>query len=127
MLLIGSAPVLFRPGSLTSSWEAGLPTVTVAAVQGDVPGAGNDLVAVPEQVTENHVPATVELARLVESGAVPQPDFVLWAENSIAVDPLLDAQANPGISRAVAATIGVPVPVARSSTGLVRTPCSTRG
>ncbi len=107
-LLVGSAPVLFRPDSLTSSWEADLPTVTVAAVQGDVPGAGNDLVAVHEQVTENHVQATVDLAQRVESGAVPQPDIVLWPENSTAVDPFRDAQTNSGISRAVAA-IGVPV------------------
>ena len=107
-LLVGSAPVLVRPESLTSSWEAGLPTVTVAAVQGDVPGAGNDLVAVHEQVTENHVQATVDLAERVESGAVPRPDFVLWPENSTAVDPFADEQTNAGISRAVAA-VGVPV------------------
>lgn len=107
-LLVGSAPVLFRPESLTSSWEADRPTVTVAAVQGDVPGAGNDLVAVHEQVTENHVRATVDLAQQVRSGAVPQPDFVVWPENSTAVDPFRDEQTNSGISRAVAA-IGVPV------------------
>lgn len=107
-LLVGSAPVVFRPESLAPSWEAGLPTATVAAVQGDVPGVGNDLVAVHEQVTENHVQATVDLARRVRSGAVPQPDFVLWPENSTAVDPFRDEQTNSGISRAVAA-IGVPV------------------
>jgi apolipoprotein N-acyltransferase len=107
-VLVGSAPVVFRPESLTASWEEGLPAVTVAAVQGDVPGAGNDLVAVHEQVTENHVHATVDLAERVQSGAVPQPDFVLWPENSTAVDPFRDEQTNSGISRAVAA-IGVPV------------------
>ncbi|WP_299929571.1 apolipoprotein N-acyltransferase [uncultured Nocardioides sp.] len=107
-LLVGSVPVVFTPESLTLSWEAGLPTVTVAAVQGDVPGAGNDLVAVHEQVTENHVQATVDLAQQVQSGAVPQPDFVLWPENSTAVDPLRDEQTNSVISRAAAA-IGVPV------------------
>lgn len=107
-LLVGSAPVLVRPESLTSSWETGLPTVTVAAVQGDVPGAGNDLVAVHEQVTENHIQATLGLAERVESGAVPQPDFVLWPENSTAVDPFADEQTNSGISRAVEA-VGAPV------------------
>ncbi|ANH40515.1 Apolipoprotein N-acyltransferase [Nocardioides dokdonensis FR1436] len=107
-LLVGSLPVLFRPESLTSSWEADRPTVTVATVQGDVPGAGNDLVAVHEQVTENHVRATVDLAQRVRSGAVPRPDFVLWPENSTAVDPFRDAQTNAGITRAVTA-IGVPV------------------
>jgi len=107
-LVVGSAPVLFRPESLTSSWEADRPTATVAAVQGDVPGAGNDLVAVHRQVTENHVQATVDLAGQVESGDVPQPDFVLWPENSTAVDPFRDEETNSGISRAVTA-IGVPV------------------
>ena len=107
-LLVAVVPVLFSPESLTSSWEAGRPVVTVAAVQGDVPGAGNDLVAVHEQVTANHVRATVDLARRVEDGAVQQPDFVLWPENSTAVDPFTDEQTNAGISRAVAA-IGVPV------------------
>jgi len=107
-LLVGSLPVLFRPESLTSSWEADRPTVTVATVQGDVPGAGNDLVAFHEEVTENHVRATVDLAQRVRSGAVPRPDFVLWPENSTAVDPFRDAQTNAGITRAVTA-IGVPV------------------
>ena len=107
-LLVGSLPVLFRPESLTSSWEADRPTVTVATVQGDVPGAGNDLVAFHEEVTENHVRATVDLAQRVRSGAVPRPDFVLWPENSTAVDPFLDFSTNQGIERAVEA-IGVPV------------------
>ena len=107
-LLVASAPMVFRPQSLTSSWELDLPNVTVAAVQGDVPGAGNDLVAVSEQVTENHVRATVDLARRVQSGAVRQPDFVLWPENSTAVDPFRDEQTNSQISQAAAA-IGVPV------------------
>lgn len=107
-LVVGSAPVLFRPESLTSSWEADRPTVTVAAVQGDVPGAGNDLVAVHRQVTENHVQATIDLAQQVRSGDVPQPDFVLWPENSTAVDPFRDEETNSGISRAVTA-IGAPV------------------
>jgi apolipoprotein N-acyltransferase len=109
-LLVGSAPVLVRPESLTSSWEAGLQTVTVAAVQGDVPGAGNDLVAVHEQVTENHVQATVDLARWATKGLYPQPDFVLWPENSTAVDPFANDEADAGISRAVEA-VGVPVVV----------------
>ncbi|WP_299932504.1 apolipoprotein N-acyltransferase [uncultured Nocardioides sp.] len=107
-LLVGAVPALFRPESLTSSWETGRPTVTVAAVQGDVPGAGNDLVAVHEQVTANHVQATLDLARRVEAGAAPQPDFVLWPENSTAVDPFRDEETNAGISRAVAA-IDVPL------------------
>lgn len=107
-LVVGAVPFLSMPASLSSSWEAGRPTVTVAAVQGDVPGSGNDLVAVHEQVTSNHVRATVDLAQRVEDGAVQQPDFVLWPENSTAVDPFTDEQTNAAISRAVAA-VDVPV------------------
>ncbi|WP_110241449.1 apolipoprotein N-acyltransferase [Nocardioides gilvus] len=83
-------------------------SATVAAVQGDVPGSGDDLVAVHREVTRNHVEATVALAADVRSGAAPALDFVLWPENSTAVDPFRDTQVNTGIERAVTA-IGVPV------------------
>ncbi|MDN4175702.1 apolipoprotein N-acyltransferase [Nocardioides sp. SOB77] len=108
LLLMGAFPYLIRPESLTPSWEAGLPTATIAAVQGDVPGAGNDVVAVHRQVTENHVRATEELAARIESGRMARPDFVLWPENSTAVDPFRDESIRESISRAVTA-IGVPV------------------
>jgi apolipoprotein N-acyltransferase len=108
LLLMGAFPYLVRPESLTPSWEAGLPTATIAAVQGDVPGAGNDVVAVHRQVTENHVRATEELAARVESSNLVRPDLVLWPENSTAVDPFRNERIRESISRAVAA-IGVPV------------------
>lgn len=100
-------------------------SVTVAAVQGNVPGTGNDLVAVHREVTRNHVEATVALADRVASGGqgsaapagVAQPDFVLWPENSTAVDPVRDAEVNAGIREAVAA-IGVPVLVGGIVDGL---------
>lgn len=85
-------------------------TARVAAVQGDVPGPGNDILFDFRQVTENHVQATVDLAAEVEQGTAPRPDFVLWPENSTAVDPFVDGSTNAGIRRAVEA-IGVPVVV----------------
>ena len=81
---------------------------TVAVVQGDVPGAGNDVVSVHREVTRNHVDATIDLAERVQRGEVERPDFVIWPENSTAVDPFLDAGVNLGIREAVDA-IGVPV------------------
>lgn len=81
---------------------------TVAAVQGDVPGTGIDLPAVHREVTANHVEATRQLAEDVEAGAVEAPDFVVWPENSTAVDPFLDAEVNAGIVSASDA-IGVPI------------------
>ena len=56
-------------------------------MQGDVPGDGTDVLADFRQVTDNHVQATVDLAADVEAGERPRPDFVLWPENSTAVDP----------------------------------------
>ncbi len=85
-------------------------SATVAAVQGNVPGRGNDVLADPAGLTRNHVDATLALAADVAAGRVPAPDFVLWPENSTARDPFLDLETNAGIREAVAA-IGVPVVV----------------
>ncbi len=91
-------------------YDPGTPdgTVTVAAVQGDVPGPGNDILFDHRQVTLNHVEETERLAAAAAAGEVPQPDLVVWPENSTAVDPFLDVQTRAGIERAVAAA-GVPV------------------
>lgn len=83
---------------------------TVAAVQGDVPGPGNDVLYDYRQVTANHVDATVRLASDVARGLRLRPDFVLWPENSTAVDPFVDVDTRTGIESAVRA-IGVPVVV----------------
>lgn len=83
-------------------------TATVAAVQGDVPGTGLNVPAVHREVTANHVRLTRELAADVEAGEQPRPDFVVWPENSTAVDPFLDTQVHAGI---IAATDAIDVPV----------------
>jgi apolipoprotein N-acyltransferase len=82
--------------------------VTVAAVQGDVPGSGTNVVAVHRLVTANHVQATVRLAQDVAAGDVPAPDFVVWPENSTAVDPFTDSEVNEGV-RTASDAIGVPI------------------
>lgn len=81
--------------------------ITVAAVQGNVPGDGTDVLLDHRQVTANHVEATIDLAARVADGAAA-PDLVVWPENATAVDPFLDAQVNAGIERASAA-IAVPI------------------
>ncbi|UMG92525.1 apolipoprotein N-acyltransferase [Nocardioides sp. TF02-7] len=85
-------------------------SAVVAAVQGDVPGPGDDILWDHRGVTRNHVEATTGLADDVAAGRAPQPDFVLWPENTTAVDPFSDADVNGGIREAVDA-IGVPVVV----------------
>jgi apolipoprotein N-acyltransferase len=84
--------------------------VEVAAVQGDVPGAGDDVVPVHREVTQNHVDTTIELGAAVEAGDEPEPRFVVWPENSTAVDPFLDRRTRTEIDAAVSA-VGVPVVV----------------
>ena len=85
-------------------------TAVVAAVQGDVPGPGDDILWDHRGVTRNHVEATEQLAADVAAGREPRPDFVLWPENSTAVDPFADSEVNGGIRDAVR-SIGVPVVV----------------
>jgi apolipoprotein N-acyltransferase len=83
-------------------------SLTVAAVQGNVPGSGTDVVAVHREVTANHVAETEALAAAVAAGDVSRPDLVVWPENSTAVDPFNDASTRHSIERAVAA-IDVPL------------------
>ena len=67
---------------------AGQRTVTVAAVQGDVPHA-RSLPALfrATTVTDNHAAATRALAAQVAAGVRPAPDIVIWPENSTDLDP----------------------------------------
>jgi apolipoprotein N-acyltransferase len=73
-----------------------------------VPGNGDDILYDFRQVTQNQVDVTVQLARDVEAGTAERPDFVLWPENSTAIDPFRDAQTNAGI-RTASAAIRVPI------------------
>jgi len=83
-------------------------TATVAAIQGDVPGDGTDILFDHRGVTRNHVETTQRLADDVAAGRAPRPDFVVWPENSTAIDPFLDAELNDGI-RAAVDSVGVPI------------------
>ncbi len=82
--------------------------VTVALVQGGVPGTGMDFEGEREQVLRNHVDATRRLADDVRSGAVAAPDLVIWPENASDIDPFTDPAARELIDGAVR-DVGVPV------------------
>jgi len=87
----------------------GAPTVTVAAVQGNVPHARNLPAQLREStVTANHAAATEHLAAQVRAGARAAPDLVVWPENSTDIDPRFDQQTYDTIAAAVNA-IGRPV------------------
>lgn len=62
----------------------------VGIVQGNVPGTGIDAMGRMRTVTANHVKETEALMAGVRSGRYPQPDFVLWPENSTDIDPTVD-------------------------------------
>ena len=92
---------------------------TVAVVQGNVPPPENDILA-------DHRAGDRQPRRRPRStspprwppGSVPQPDFVLWPENSTAVDPFRDAATNAGDPRA---------PSPRSASRSWSAPSSTPG
>ncbi|HET8660626.1 MAG TPA: apolipoprotein N-acyltransferase [Micromonosporaceae bacterium] len=86
---------------------AGRP-VTVAVVQGNVPRLGLDFNAQRRAVLDNHVQASLALANDVLAGRTPEPDLVVWPENSSDVDPVRNADAYTRIdltARALAAPV----------------------
>ncbi|WP_278312772.1 apolipoprotein N-acyltransferase [Lolliginicoccus levis] len=107
LLVVGTAAAM---APTVSPAPAGSSTLTVAAVQGNVPRLGLAFNAQRRAVLTNHVEATLELAAAVERGEQPQPDLVIWPENSSDVDPLRDSEASSLIT-AAARRIGVPIVV----------------
>lgn len=107
LVLAGLVAVLLVPVALP--WEAESEgSQVVAAIQPDVPGPGNNILYDPRGVTENLVDVTSRLADDVAAGAEPQPDFVVWPENSTTMDPFDHDDINASITTATQ-TIGVPV------------------
>ena len=90
--------------------------VTVAVVQGNVPGSGLQSFSIPRVTLENHVRATLHLADEVRAGRAAAPDVVVWPENASDVDPLRDPAAHAEIQQAVDA-VGVPVLVGAVTEG----------
>jgi apolipoprotein N-acyltransferase len=83
-------------------------TWTVAAVQGNVPGDGTDVLAHYREITAQHTAETERLADDVRAGRVQRPDLVVWPENSTAIDPFYDAGMSTDIEQALHA-IDVPL------------------
>jgi apolipoprotein N-acyltransferase len=79
--------------SALSAPDQGDRSITVAAIQGSVPRLGLDFNAQRRAVLDNHVRETAVLARAVAAGQAPQPDVVIWPENSSDIDPLRNADA----------------------------------
>ena len=64
--------------------------VKVGIVQGNIPGRGIEAMGRARSVTNNHLSETVDLITRVRLGQEPQPDFLLWPENSTDIDPTVD-------------------------------------
>ncbi|TDC07887.1 apolipoprotein N-acyltransferase, partial [Streptomyces sp. 8K308] len=106
-LAAGGAGAVFLPSAATDEERS----ATVAVVQGNVPrGRTLEEQARVEQVADNHVAATRELARDIEAGRAPRPDLVLWPENATDRDPREDPTLSGPISQA-AAEVGAPIVV----------------
>lgn len=94
---------------LAAPYSAGeVGQIDVAAVQGDVPGNGTDVLAHYRQITVQHEQETRRLAGDIATGTVPRPAFVVWPENSTAIDPFYDEQMRADIQAAVDA-VDVPL------------------
>ncbi|OBG24531.1 apolipoprotein N-acyltransferase [Mycobacterium sp. 852002-51057_SCH5723018] len=109
-LVLFAAVIVWPQVRHSGAGAGGEPTVTVAVVQGNAPRLGLEFNAQRRAVLDNHVRETLRLAEDVRAGAAPQPQFVIWPENSSDIDPLINADAAEQVARAVAA-IGVPVVV----------------
>ncbi len=67
--------------------------VTVGIVQGDVSGtAGPQALGYARSVTNNHLSETITLMARARTGMDPQPELVVWPENSTDIDPTHDAE-----------------------------------
>ena len=98
----GAAVLVLGAATILLPWDPGSEgSMRVAVVQGGVPGTGRQLVDHHREVTANHVRATRALAAQVAEGEQPQPQLVVWPENSTAVDPTDDAIARRAIQGAV--------------------------
>jgi apolipoprotein N-acyltransferase len=108
-LALAAAAGVTLAGWLLPVPAGGGPTAVVAAIQGNVPRAGNlpDLLRAAT-VTQNHAVTTDQLARQVRAGTRPAPDVVIWPENSTDIDPRADPATYATIATAVA-RIGRPV------------------
>jgi apolipoprotein N-acyltransferase len=105
LALAASCVASLLPWSATGAGDS---RVTVAAVQGNVPGEGLEAFAERRAVLDNHVWATQKLAARVQSGRAPRPDLVVWPENSSDIDPYTDGAAYGAISDA-AREVGAPL------------------
>jgi apolipoprotein N-acyltransferase len=114
--IIGACLAVVLPTAAALAWwplvgtDPNAGTATVAAVQGNVPRLGLDFNSQRRAVLDDHVRETEKLAAQIAAGQKPQPQLVIWPENSSDIDPYVNPDAFAEISQAVA-QIKAPVSV----------------
>ncbi|WP_375537929.1 apolipoprotein N-acyltransferase [Streptomyces sp. Amel2xB2] len=83
-------------------------TARIAVVQGNVEQPGMDFLGRPMKILDNHVDATLDLARKIKAGKAERPELVVWPENSSDLDPYRWPEARERIDQAAKA-VGVPI------------------
>ena len=101
-LVLFAAVIVWPQVRHAGAGSGGEPAVTVAAVQGNVPRLGLEFNAQRRAVLDNHVQETLRLAEDVRAGVAPQPQFVIWPEDSSDIDPFVNADAGQQIAQAAA-------------------------
>jgi apolipoprotein N-acyltransferase len=107
-LVLFTAVMIWPQVRHSGAGSGGEPTVTVAAIQGNVPRLGLGFNEQRRAVLDNHVDETLRLAEDVRAGAAPQPQFVIWPEDSSDIDPFVNADAAQRIAEAAHA-INAPI------------------
>ncbi|HET7304765.1 MAG TPA: apolipoprotein N-acyltransferase [Segeticoccus sp.] len=97
--LLVAVVLVLAPALITLPTDG--PEARVMGIQGNVPRAGLDFNAQRRAVLDNHASVTQAAARSVRQGSLPQPDLVVWPENSSDIDPLRNPDAAAEIHEAV--------------------------
>jgi len=110
------AALAARPYDPPANPGSGRSEMTVAVVQGNVPGKGINALGPIYTMENNHLSATILLAAKIATGKAPEPDFVVWPENSTATDPLTNTK-TAGIVNLAQDLVGTPILVGAITMG----------
>lgn len=76
--------------------------IELAAIQGNVPRVGNELLEQRAAVLNNHVKVTEQFLTQIESGSSSMPDLIVWPESGTDIDPLVPGVAANAINELAA-------------------------
>jgi len=107
LVMLGLAGICI-PRPVDGQSSQGPAQATAAVIQGGVPNIGISESDDRREVLTRHLGQTDALAEEVRAGVAPQPDFVVWPENAVDIDPYVDpdvATSLTTVARAVRAPI----------------------